>query len=244
LSQGHDIGRGIGFAVLAFALFSASDAFVKWLANAGYPVFQLCATFALFALLPAFVEARLVLPLLPLFAIWGGCLASALVRLRPLPRAAGAAALALVFSHEFLVSLNADLRLLRDTRYEAEEWIAANVPRGERFAAFGGSNFLPRLPPLGYQARYFNVTETRPGALEDSGLEWAIFSETRHPLVDKDWVEAARSGRLGGYRVVYETRGRSVLPAWFDTRSRIGLVSPRITVLRRVPDQRPGTENR
>ncbi len=48
----HDIGRGIGFAVLAFALFSASDALVKWLAAAGYPLLQLAATFALFAMLP------------------------------------------------------------------------------------------------------------------------------------------------------------------------------------------------
>jgi drug/metabolite transporter (DMT)-like permease len=52
LSDRHDIGRGIGFAVLAFALFSFSDAFVKWLAAAGYSVFQLSTTFALFALLP------------------------------------------------------------------------------------------------------------------------------------------------------------------------------------------------
>jgi S-adenosylmethionine uptake transporter len=52
LPHGHDIGRGIGFAVLAFALFSSSDAFVKWLAGAGYPVAQLSTTFALFALLP------------------------------------------------------------------------------------------------------------------------------------------------------------------------------------------------
>lgn len=49
----HDIGRGIGCAVLAFALFSGSDALIKWLAVAGYSLFQLAATFALFAMLPA-----------------------------------------------------------------------------------------------------------------------------------------------------------------------------------------------
>lgn len=59
MPQGHDIGRGIGFAVLSFALFSFSDAFVKWFAAAGYPVVQLSATFALFALLPvAWLVAR------------------------------------------------------------------------------------------------------------------------------------------------------------------------------------------
>lgn len=52
MSRGHDIGRGIGFAVLSFALFSFSDCFVKWLALAGYPVAQLSATFAVFALPP------------------------------------------------------------------------------------------------------------------------------------------------------------------------------------------------
>lgn len=59
MPQGHDIGRGIGFAMLSFALFSFSDAFVKWFAAAGYPVVQLSATFALFALLPvAWLVAR------------------------------------------------------------------------------------------------------------------------------------------------------------------------------------------
>lgn len=59
MRNGHDIGRGIGFAVLAFALFSGSDAFVKWFAGAGYPVVQLSSTFALFALLPvAWLVAR------------------------------------------------------------------------------------------------------------------------------------------------------------------------------------------
>src|SRR5690606_37757397 len=55
----HNLGRGIGFAVLAFALFSTSDASVKWLAGAGYPIPQLGATFALFALAPvAWLVAR------------------------------------------------------------------------------------------------------------------------------------------------------------------------------------------
>lgn len=52
MTDRQDIGRGIAFAVLAFALFSASDAIVKWLAEAGYSVVQLSAAFALFALLP------------------------------------------------------------------------------------------------------------------------------------------------------------------------------------------------
>ena len=232
---GVSLEAELGRAMLVFcavgAVFSARIAprtLVLWLPLLSY---------VLFALLPSFVEARVMLPLLPLFAVWGGCLASALLRLRPPLRAAAAAGLALGFAQEFLVSLNGDLRMLRDTRYEAEAWIAANVPQGERFAAFGGSNFLPRLPLLGYEARYFDITETRPGALEASGLEWAIFSETRHPLADRDWVEAARSGRRG-YRVVFETHGRSVLPPWFETRARIGLVSPHLTVLRRETDQR------
>lgn len=52
MSIPQSLGRGIGFAVLAFALFSTSDACVKWLAGAGYPIPQLGATLALFALAP------------------------------------------------------------------------------------------------------------------------------------------------------------------------------------------------
>src|SRR5690606_8911587 len=59
LQSHHDLGRGIGFALLAFALFSTSDACVKWLAGAGYPITQLGAAFALFALAPvAWLVAR------------------------------------------------------------------------------------------------------------------------------------------------------------------------------------------
>ena len=53
-----------------------------------------------FSLLPAFVEPRVVLPLLPLLAVWGGVLASRLLRLRGAPRVLGAALLALVVGHE------------------------------------------------------------------------------------------------------------------------------------------------
>ena len=52
MSKPPDIGRGIFFAVLAFTLFSGSDAVVKFLAGAGYSVVQISAAFALFALLP------------------------------------------------------------------------------------------------------------------------------------------------------------------------------------------------
>jgi hypothetical protein len=200
-------------------------------------------SYAAFALLPAFVEPRLVLPLLPLLAVWGGCLAARLLRARGPLRTAGAALLALIFSHEFMVSLNGDLQMLNDTRYEAEAWLADQVPRGTRFAAFGGSKFLPRLERMGYEARWFAPGETRPGALEESGLEWAILSETQHPLADRSYVEEMRAGRRG-YAVMFDSAGGHVLPPWFETRFRIGLVSPRITVLRRLDAQRPGTAKR
>ncbi|HLB80049.1 MAG TPA: EamA/RhaT family transporter, partial [Dongiaceae bacterium] len=45
------IGRGVGFAVLSFALFSAADAAVKWL-TVRYAVVEVTFLVAAFALLP------------------------------------------------------------------------------------------------------------------------------------------------------------------------------------------------
>ena len=218
----------------AASAFAARRSLALWLPFLSYTGFSL---------LPAFVEPRVVLPLLPLLAVWGGVLASRLLRLRGAPRVLGAALLALVAGHEVLLALNLDRHMIRDSRYAAEAWLAENVPRGARVGTLSGSGFLPRLERMGYEVRVFLPGEVKPGALEAADLDWALLSSVGHPLADPSYLKDLRAGRLG-YRVVFEVGQARPAGGWLETRQRPGVVSPRITVLRRAPDQRPGAANR
>ena len=227
----------LGAPMLAFcaagavaSAFAARRSLLLWLPFLSY---------AGLGLLPSFVEPRLVLPLLPLLAVWGGVLASRLVRRPGAPRVVGAALLALVASHEILLALSLDVRMIRDSRYAAEAWLAANVPRGARVATLSGSGFLPRLGRMGYDVRVFLPGEVKRGVLEASDLEWALFNSIGHPLADTSYLKDLRSGRLG-YEAVFEVGRTRAQRGWLETRQRPGVVSPRITVLRRDPRSAAG----
>ena len=134
------------------------------------------------SLVPAFVEPRLALPLLPIFAVWGGLLASRLLRAEGALRYAGAALLALAFVHEYGAALHLDLRMLSDSRYEAEAWIAAHVPKSEPIAALSAPGFLPRVEHMGYDVHWYAIADIRHGALEADGAEWAMLDLRRPSL--------------------------------------------------------------
>jgi hypothetical protein len=201
------------------------------------------ASYFLISLVPAFVEPRVALPLLPFLAVWGGLLASALLRARGALRPVAAGLLALALGHEFALSLGLDLRMLGDARYEAEAWLEAHVPRGARIAALSGSKFLPRIERMGYRIRWFAPPELQPGALEADGSEWAVISAGGHPFADRAYLEEIRAGRRG-YDVAHVAAGGPALPRWLRTRFPPGAVSPQVWILRRAGPQRSGTENR
>ena len=142
-----------------------------------------------------------------------------------------------------LLALNLDLHMIRDSRYAAEAWLAENVPRGARVGTLSGSGFLPRLERMGYEVRVFLPGEVKPGDLEAADLDWALLSSVGHPLADASYLKDLRAGRLG-YQVAFEVGEAHPAGGWLDLPQRPGVVSPRITVLRRAPDQRPGAANR
>jgi hypothetical protein len=216
------------------ASFAARRTLALWLPFLSYTAFGLA---------PSFVEPRLVLPLLPLLAVWGGVLASRLVRLQGAPRIAGAALLALAASHEILLALSLDVRMLRDSRYAVEAYLAEHVPPGTPVAVLSGSGFLPRVRRMGYDVRVYLPGSVKRGVLESSGLDWALFNSIGHPMADASYLRDLRSGRLG-YEVAFEAGETRKQRGWLETRQRPGVVSPRITLLRRVGAQRPATANR
>ena len=184
------------------------------------------------AIVPAFVAPRLMLPLLPFLAVWGGVLGSRLLGSQGRLRAVWAAVLALALLHEYGTALHLDLRMLGDSRYEAEEWIAENVPLPTRFAGLAAQGFLPRVERMGYTVRWHALSDLKRGTLESDGAEWALVGEGAHPHADRAYLKALRAGELG-YEVAFRAEGSRPLPRWLDTRLSPGAVSPVIWVLRR-----------
>jgi hypothetical protein len=185
------------------------------------------------SLRPAFVEPRLVLPLLPIAAVFGGVLGARVLRARrPAARAAAAAALALAFAHEYAGALHLDVRMLYDSRYEAEEWIDANVPKGERITALAAPAFLPRVDRMGYPVRWVALTDIQRGLVEADGAKWLLLLEGAHPSSDRAYLDGIRGGRFG-YDVAFVAEGRVPFLRWLEPRRAPGAVSPRVFVLRK-----------
>ncbi|HEX2485751.1 MAG TPA: phospholipid carrier-dependent glycosyltransferase [Myxococcota bacterium] len=189
------------------------------------------ASYALFSIVPGFVEPRVVLPLVPILAVGAGVLAAAALRARPPLRWLALAAVGAAFLHEVGVAVNADAHLLRDPRYEAERWIARNVDRSARIAALGGSDFMPRLEQLGFAPIWFKPSAIQPRGFEVRSFEYAILTWPYHPDSDEAWQNALRSGETGA-PVLFDVRPGTPLDRWFGTRWHPGLTRPRITVVR------------
>jgi hypothetical protein len=201
-------------------------------------------SYVVVSLLPTFLAPRLALPLLPAFAVWGGLLASRVLRASGPARLVGAGLLALAFAHEYAAALHLDLRMLGDSRYEAEAWLAEHVPRDRRIAALSAAKAMPRVERMGYEVRWHPIDAIRRGTLEADGAEWVLLTSGGFPGSDRRYLDDLRAGRLG-YELAYLAEGRARIRG-LDPRLGPGSLSPPIYVLRkRVSDaQRPGTENR
>lgn len=183
-----------------------------------------------FSVLPAFLAPRLALPLLPILAVWGGLLASRALRSRA--PAAAALLLAVAFAHEYASSLYLDLRMLADSRYEAEHWIAEHVPRDQAIAGLSAQEFLPRVARMGYEVRWYPIDTIQRGLLEQDGAEWALLNSGAYPGSDRAYLDDLRGGRLG-YEVAYRAEGRVKPIRWLAGFRAQGGISPRVYVLRR-----------
>jgi hypothetical protein len=191
-----------------------------------------------FSVLPTFLAPRLGLPVLPILAVWAGMLASRMLRWRGPARALAAAVIAGVFLFEYGAALHLDLRMLGDSRYEAEDWIAEHVPRDQPIAGLSAAAFLPRVEWMGYTVRWYEIDSIRRGTLEADGAEWAILNPGGYPGSDRAYLNDLRAGRLG-YEVAYLAEGREKPLPWLDSFRAPGAVSPPVYVLRKKADWRP-----
>jgi 4-amino-4-deoxy-L-arabinose transferase-like glycosyltransferase len=100
-------------------------------------------------------DHRFLMPQAVLEAVYGGMAVEAVVY--GFKRASIAwtarAAVAVSFAVAIFEALDVDANLLLDPRYEAERWMAANVPRGETIETYGLNVYMPRFPPQARVAR-------------------------------------------------------------------------------------------
>lgn len=125
------------------------------------------------------VEERFLLPQMQLVAVYGGVLAIAPMGGRVL----GVAAIVLGLRG----ALDIDVVMLRDARYDAERFIAEEIPHDDAIEVYGNNVYLPRLPAdrsilrVGLddprrRSPLPGVTETKAllGAVEERRPKWIV----------------------------------------------------------------------
>lgn len=141
------------------------------------------------------IALRYTLPLLVAAAILvAGLLAAAWRSGRAFARpAAGFAAAALaLFGLARAVEL--DYLLVRDTRYQAERWLRANVPAGARGEVYQKPAFVPRFRD-GLQADFVPMDGRNVAALQARSPAFVVVSSASRRSITHRW---ARDWRLGG----------------------------------------------
>ena len=191
------------------------------------------AYFALSIQGAGFTATRLVLPLVPIVALFAAAAVGRWDRTGPAAlRRVGLGVAALAVAWSWGIALNGDLRLLADGRYAAERWLAANLAPGTEVAAFGGSDVLPRAHAAGVELVPIARDALTAEALAADGPEWLLLSSLHRPKRLRPLFEALRAGEHG-YVLAWEGQGRTALDRWFSPVRRVGAVNPRLTVFRR-----------
>jgi 4-amino-4-deoxy-L-arabinose transferase-like glycosyltransferase len=164
-----------------------------------------------------FSRDRYVLPLGLILALFAGHLRT------------GAAVAALAYG--FLLALSVDLRMVNDSRYDAERWLRDRAPLPRQAVAVGRAKHSPRIAVVEWR----QVWRTGGRALQRPGTRFVVVnrSDLRSPE-ERRLYERLRSGEFG-HRLAESFRWRS---AWdrLDTRGRfttLDLVNPRLEVYER-----------
>ena len=185
------------------------------------------------------VEMRVLLPLVPVLCLYGGLAADRLLASAPGLRRPALGLLTLVYLHAGLHSLNHDLHFLRDSRYSAEAFLQARVPREASILVYGNPRYAPRLAWLGYQARYVEAEAASPAALAAIDPDYVILSSRWYDRFagqpEGDFLARLLAGE-SGYRTLLDARSGPPLRWTFDPLQASDSVDPRITVLQRRQD--------
>jgi hypothetical protein len=195
-----------------------------------------------------FVYSRFLLPPIAMLCILTGMAGASLIGGKRFPRPARLVlpALTLILSLGYAASVT--LEMIFDSRYQAEEWLTAHVPRPSSVGAFSDAQYLPRAFELGY-ATY--LVEMRREAFERPQPEYLILSSYNYEDFDDEQQECMRdllAGRLGyGLVAHFGRRFLGTESFWPGAAGwgapLVGKASPTVVILRRVSSQ-PGNDAR
>jgi len=229
-----DLRYAMGWPALALCV--AGLFYAPWRRRWSAVLLLPAISYVLFSIVPAkYAPMRFVLPLVPILAVFGGVLASRLVRVRPAARLLTVPLLAFVFGHAFLHSLNGDLILVNDSRYLAEEWLRDNVESPARIGTFSTAQYLPRLAWLGHRVERIPEEEIGAPALRERSPDYLVLSSLYYPRFGgerRDWIEGLIAGDEG-YREAWRGRGHSPLERWMGHRYALADVNPELIILER-----------
>jgi 4-amino-4-deoxy-L-arabinose transferase-like glycosyltransferase len=127
-----------------FALCVVGTGWCLWKREgAALPLLFGLSYFVTVLMLVLYLLPRFVLPLVLLLSPYGG---RALAAVWERGRRPGRLLVMGVLLYSLVYGFSLDLEFLHDARYEAERWIAANVPRSAVIGTDGRETYLPRLP--------------------------------------------------------------------------------------------------
>jgi hypothetical protein len=233
-----DLGYAMGWPALA--LCGVGLLYAVWWRHGSAVLLLPAASYVAFSIVPAkYAPMRFVLPLVPILAVFGGVLASRLLRVSAPARLLTIPLLVFVFAHAFLHALNGDLMLVNDGRYLAETWLRENARSEARIGTFSTTQYLPRLAWLGHPVDPIPQEEIGEAGLRERSPDYLVLTSLYYRRFSgkrREWIERLISGAVG-YRPVWKGRGHSPLERWMGHRYALADVNPEIVILERdAPD--------
>jgi hypothetical protein len=198
--------------------------------------FLLVSYYVTFLNLILFSYDRYLLPVAVILAFFGGRALGLLTRPEARWLRLRWAAVAAGFAYALLYAASVDARLLADSRYYVEAWVAKNAPPDATIAAIGRKKHIPRFPWLPWEKVL--RTKTRVIQLQQPQLLTVNVSDLRHPE-EIEIYQRLTHGDLG-YRLVLLHQGRPL----FDLLNIEGMgssqrfINPVMAVFKRI-DQEP-----
>ncbi|HEV7517384.1 MAG TPA: glycosyltransferase family 39 protein [Thermoanaerobaculia bacterium] len=180
---------------------------------------------------------RFVLPVAVLLALFAGRFLGELLAprdsRRPVPRWAAAALVGGIGIYSVLYASSVDFRLLVDSRYYVEDWLAHKGVKPEQVLAIGRPHHVPRFERLPWE----NVLRSDGQALVRRSPDYVAVNLTdiRQPR-EAEIAERLRNGELG-YRLVLDHQSQPLLDLLSadDVDSSQRFVNPRMAVYARIP---------
>jgi hypothetical protein len=186
-----------------------------------------------------FTYDRYVLPVALLLAFFGGRTLGALLaprapgNRRPALRRAALALVALVGVYSVLYVSSVDFRLLADSRYFVEDWLAQQGVKPEQVVAVGRPHHVPRFERIPWE----QVLRSHGRVLEERAPQYVAINLTdiRRPA-EAEMIERLSNGELG-YRKVLDHQSRPLLDllSAADIGSSQRFVDPEFAVFARNP---------